>query len=127
MKHDLNYIAALEKAMKEQYGNKSIENPRGDWDPQKQKQLLEDSKELLKKEYAAESNVEKIDLDGVLIPKKLINRNNNKNCSVCNEYSFNKQDDVYLAKYTVCRICYVNHIEEREERWLSGWRPNGDK
>ena len=45
MKHDLNYIAALEKAMKEQYGEQSIQNPISGWDVEKEKRYLYSSKE----------------------------------------------------------------------------------
>mgnify|MGYP003346668844 FL=1 len=126
-KKDPNYIPALEKAVKEKYGELAAQNPKFYWNPLKEEEYIASVKESLKKEAANEQTREKEDLGGILIPKKLINKNNNKNCSVCDEYSFNKQDDVYLVKFTVCRVCYVKYIEDREERWLSGWRPNGDK
>ena len=125
MNKDLNYIAALEKAMKEQYGEISIQNPKNEWNPEKQIKFLEDSKELLKKEYSSESTREKIDLDGVLIPKKLINRNNHRYCQYCVSYSFDRNDDVYFTKFDCCNKCFVKYIEDREERWKNGWRPNG--
>lgn len=125
-KKDPNYIAALERAIKEKYGEKATMNPKFFWDPVKEEEYIKDIKETLKKEAQTESTREKEDLGGILIPKKLINKNN-KSCSVCKEYSFNKQDDVYLNKFTVCIKCYIQHIEGREERWKQGWRPNGDK
>jgi len=125
MNKDLNYIAALEKAMKEQYGDISVQNPKSEWNPEKQIKFLEDSKELLKKEYSAESTREKVDLDGVLIPKKLINRNNHRYCQYCDSYSFDRNDDVYFTKFDCCNKCFVKYIEDREERWKNGWRPNG--
>ena len=40
-------------------------------------------------------------------------------------------DDVYIVKYQCCFDCFVNYVDNREERWLSGWRPEkadkGDK
>ncbi len=126
-KKDPNYVAALEKAIKEKYGELATMNPKMYWDTEKEKQYILDSKEANKKISNYEETREKIDLDGVLIPKKLISKTANKNCIVCKKYSFDKKDDVYLNKFLVCNICYVKHIEDREERWLSGWRPNGDK
>ena len=125
MKKDLDYIAALEKAMREQYGDLSIQNPRSEWNPEKQIKFLEESKKLLKKEYSAESAREKVDLNGVLIPKKLINRNNHRYCQYCDSYSFDRNDDVYFTKFDCCNKCFVKYIEDREERWRSGWRPTG--
>jgi hypothetical protein len=125
-KKDPNYIAALERAIREKFGDSATVNPKFFWDPIKEEEYIKDVRETLKREAIAEQTREKEDLGGILIPKKLINKNN-KSCSVCKEYSFNKKDDVYLNKYAVCMKCYVQHIEDREERWASGWRPNGDK
>jgi hypothetical protein len=126
-KKDPNYIPALEKAIKEKYGEKATMNPKFYWDPAKEEEYIAQIKQNLQKEALNEQTREKEDLGGILIPKKLINKNNNKSCSVCKKYSFDKADDVYLSKYTTCRICYIKYIEDREERWLAGWRPNGEK
>jgi len=126
-KKDPNYIAALEKAIKEKYGELATMNPKMFWDQDKEKAYIQDTKNTVIKEVTNEHSREKLDLGGVLIPKKLINKNNNKSCSICNKYSFNKKDDIYLNKFVSCYECYVKYIEDREERWLSGWRPNGEK
>lgn len=125
-KKDPNYIPALEKAVKEKYGELATMNPKFFWNPDKEQEYLATLKESMKKEAYNEQTREKEDLGGILIPKKLINKNN-KSCSVCNEYSFDKKDDIYLNKFTTCWKCYVKYIEDREARWASGWRPNGDK
>ena len=57
---------------------------------------------------------EKVEVDGVLIPKKLINRNNTKVCSRCSKYSFRTKDELYLNKFNVCYKCYVCYIEENK-------------
>ena len=67
---------------------------------------------------------EKVDINGILIPKKLLNKESNRTCPVCGTYSFDVRDDVYMNKYDCCRDCYIKHVEDREERWQSGWRPN---
>ena len=33
-------------------------------------------------------------------------------------------DDVCLTKFECCYYCYIKYVEEREERWLKGWRPD---
>ena len=71
---------------------------------------------------------EKVEVDGVLIPKKLLNRETNRTCPTCEEYSFSSRDDVYMIKYDCCHKCFIQWIEDREQRWLDGWRPNkGEK
>lgn len=124
MNKDLNYIAALEKAISEKYGDSAIKHPKSEWTEEKEKQYLEQSKEKLKKDASSDITKEHIDLDGVLIAKKLINSNNKRKCEYCNRYSFNRNDDVFFTKYETCYKCYVKYIEDREERWQQGWRPN---
>lgn len=114
MKKDLNYIAALEKAVSEKYGELAIINPKSGWNPEKEQVYIEQTKESYKKEARAENSQEKVDLGGVLISKKLINSNNNRQCTYCKKYSFNRDDDLYLTKYTSCHICYIQHIEGRK-------------
>jgi len=114
MKRDINFIAALEKSVREKYGELTITNPKGNWNPEKEKEYLEQVKESYKKEFLAEQTQEKMDLGGVLIAKKLFNSNNNRQCNECKKYSFNRDDDVYLTKYQVCTICYIAKFEGRE-------------
>ena len=124
MKYDLNQIAAIENAMKEKYGETAILNPKSGWDEDKEKNYLQQIKEQMIQEASTEKKYEEIDLDGILIPKKLINSKQKRKCDYCSQYSFNRDDDVYFSKYETCRKCYLKYIEDREERWKSGWRPN---
>ena len=117
MKKDLNYIAALEKAITEKYGEIATINPKSGWNPEKEQSYLEQTKEAYKKEYSSQKNSEPVDLGGVLISKKLINNNINRQCISCQHYSFNRDDDVYLTKYKVCHTCYIAKIEGREDKW----------
>ena len=126
-KKDPNYVAALEKAIKEKYGDFVTMNPKYFWNQEKEREYVAEVKETVKKELDNERTREKVDLDGILIPKKLINKSSNKTCSLCKQYSFSKNDDVYLNKFSTCQRCYVQHIEDREDRWLAAWRPDGDK
>ena len=121
---DLNYIAKLEKAISKKYGPEAIENPRKYWDDEKEKEYLDQLRAMADKERVLEEKNEKVEVNGILVPKKLLNKESNRTCPVCGTYSFDVRDDVYMNKYDCCRLCYVKYVEDREERWLSGWRPN---
>lgn len=124
MKKDLNYIASLEKAISEKYGEMAVINPKSLWDENKEKKYLEQSKQkmIIESRNTIEDN--SIELDGFLMPKKLISSVQKRKCEYCNTYSFNREDDLFFSKYETCRKCYVKYIEDREERWKNGWRPN---
>ena len=123
MKRDLNSIAALEKAISEKYGSEAAVNPKSFWNSEKEQEYLNQSKEAQIKEAKLEKTQEKIDLNGVLIAKKLINKNVERHCDYCDRYSFNRDEAVYLTKYGTCYKCYIQYIMDREERWKNGWRP----
>jgi len=123
VKKDLNYIARLEKAIKQKYGSEAIQNPRSNWGPDKEKEYLEQIKLIDQKHRLREEETQKVEIDGFLVSKKLINRDSNRKCSVCEYYSFNLQDDIYMLKYECCEKCFIQYVEDREERWLNGWRP----
>lgn len=108
---DLNYIQALEKAVKEKYGEEATLNPKQFWDEEKEKEYIQQVKEASINEYKNLETQEKIEVDGILIPKKLISRSNNKECSLCKNYSFNKKDDLYLNKFNACYKCYMCKLE----------------
>ena len=46
---DPNRIAAIEKAISQKYGNEAIQNPRANWDENKEKEYLAQMKELYNK------------------------------------------------------------------------------
>tara|TARA_B100000131_G_scaffold322575_1_gene377041 strand:+ start:1441 stop:1827 length:387 start_codon:yes stop_codon:yes gene_type:complete len=124
-KNDIN-IAAVEQAIAKKYGERAIVNPSSLWDKNKEEDYAKQLKDL--ERQTAETTNEKVEVDGVLIPKKLLNRETNRTCPTCGEYSFKSIDDVYMTKYECCYKCYIQWVEDREERWLTGWRPNkGEK
>lgn len=123
MKKDLNYIAALEKAISEKYGEIAAINPKSLWNEEKEKEYLELSRQKVRNESKSDISQQNLDLDGILISKKLISSVNKRSCQACDTYSFNREDDVFFSKYDVCYKCYVKYIEDREERWKNGWRP----
>jgi len=122
-KKDPNYIVKLENAIKEKYGEEAIQHPKKNWNEEKERQYVEDLKILYERKQSAGSE-DKIEINGVLVDKKLFNKDSNRSCPVCNTYSFSKRDDVYMAKFQCCEGCYIQWVEDREERWKTGWRPN---
>ena len=51
MSEDPNKIAAIEKAITEKYGKETVQNPKGNWNDDKEKEYLEQSKQFYKKQY----------------------------------------------------------------------------
>ena len=125
MNKDFDRIAKIEKAMSKKFGKESIVNPKSGWDDEKEKQYLEDLKQF----YSEESSQaeDKINEDGFFVTRNLINKEINRVCPVCETYSFSGRDDLYMNKFECCYTCYVQWVEDREERWLEGWRPNKEQ
>ena len=124
-KKDLNKIAKIEKAMSKKFGPESIVNPKSGWDDNKEKEYLADLKEFYSEQ--SKQDEDKINQDGFFIPRNLINKEINRVCPVCNTYSFSGKDDLYMNKFECCEKCYIQWVEDREERWLEGWRPNKEQ
>jgi hypothetical protein len=124
---DLNYIAAVEKAISEKYGEETVINPKSNWDEEKEKNYLNQMKDFYGKIKKNEQHQEKVDINGIKVSKKLLNKEPRKNCPVCGKFPKQSMDDVCLLKFECCHSCYVQYVEDREERWLKGWRPkNGN-
>ena len=123
-KKDWDKLAKFEQAIAKKYGKEAVQNPKGNWTDKKEQEYLDQIRHLAEKEKQLLEKDEKVDINGILIPKKLLNRESNRTCSVCDTYSFDVRDDVYMNKYDCCRQCYVKYVEDREDRWQSGWRPN---
>ena len=123
-KKDWNKLAKIEQAISKKYGAAAVQNPRGNWTDEKEQEYLDQIKKLAKKESHLCDKDEKVEVNGILIPKKLLNRESNRTCWTCGTYSFDIRDDVYMSKFECCYKCYISWVEGREEKWLSGWRPN---
>ena len=117
---DLNYIAGLEKAIKQKYGEEAVQNPSSNWTPEKEKEYLQQLKENKVKELAADRVEER---EGFLFSAKLIKKDSKNVCDICSNI-LKQQDMLYETKYECCRNCYVQYVEGREERWKQGWRPD---
>ena len=120
---DLNYIAALEKAIKKKYGDEAIQNPASFWDEKKEKEYLEQLNEFVAKQKKSEETSELKNVNGVLISQKLLIKEGKLNCPVCSGPIKKVNDDVYMAKFECCEKCYIQYVIDREDRWLKGWRP----
>tara|TARA_R110000824_G_scaffold367483_2_gene556667 strand:- start:98 stop:508 length:411 start_codon:yes stop_codon:yes gene_type:complete len=120
---DLDKLAAVEKAISQKYGEEAIQNPRANWDEDKETEYLEQMRELYKKANKHEAFKEKIDVNGIKVSKKLFNRDSLQRCPVCHSLARKAKDDVCLLKFECCHQCYIHYVEDREERWEQGWRP----
>ena len=123
---DPNRIAAIEKAIAEKYGGDAIQNPKANWDEEKEKEYLQQMKEFYEKNQKNNQTQDKINVNGIKVSKKLLNRDSLKCCAVCDSFAKKSMDDVCLVKFDCCYSCYIQYVEDREERWLKGWRPNED-
>ncbi len=122
---DWNLVAKIEKKIKEKYGEDAVKSPSQDWTDEQEEEHLKKLKIAALKAKKANSKKEKVEVsEGVFISKKLLTKESNRTCPVCSVYSFNKKDDLYMNKYSCCWSCYIDYVEGREDRWLSGWRPN---
>jgi len=120
---DQNYVVKVEKAISEKWGSEAIQNPKANWDKEKEKEYLEELKRLEeKKNFDSEHEIEK---NGFLIKSNLINKKKDKReCEACGIFSFDNKDNLYLSKFGTCWKCWIQWVEGREERWKKGWRPN---
>jgi len=123
MSKDPNYSIKVEQAISKKYGEDTVQHPKKNWDNEKEKEYLSQIKQFY--DILCESGDE-VEVDGVLISKKLITKESNRSCPVCNTYSFKSKDDVYMSKFDCCEKCYIQWIEGREDRWLKGWRPDAN-
>tara|TARA_Y100000593_G_scaffold87361_1_gene167693 strand:+ start:1848 stop:2246 length:399 start_codon:yes stop_codon:yes gene_type:complete len=125
LKDDIE-VAKYEKAISQKYGKEAIQNPLASWADDKEQDYLQQSEELYKRQQKLQEQSDKVEIGGFLLSKKLVNKNANRTCPVCEVYSFELKDDVYMSKFDCCFNCYIQFIEGREERWEKGWRPNNE-
>ena len=126
-KDKLNHIAAVEQAISKKYGEETVQNPKANWDEEKEIEYLHQMREFYHKSQRNEESQEKVDVNGIKVSKKLLNRESLKCCPVCNSFAKKSMDDVCLVKFDCCYGCYIQYVEDREERWLKGWRPDETK
>ena len=71
MSKDPNYIAKLEKAITQKYGEEAINNPACFWDENKEKEYIQQSVEERQKFAKLSEAQDKVEEDGFLISLKL--------------------------------------------------------
>ena len=123
MSKDPNYQIKVEQAIAKKYGEDTVQHPKKNWDDKKEKEYLSQIREFY---TISEQTPDEVEVEGVLISKKLITKESNRSCPVCNTYSFKSNDDVYMSKFDCCEKCYIQWVEGREDRWKKGWRPNAN-
>ena len=124
---DFDHIARVEKAIAEKYGDKAVSNPKANWNEKREKEYLKQMRELYSKQKKSEDHKQKIDINGIKVSKKLLNREHLRSCPVCGRFPKKSLDDVCLIKFDCCSKCYIDYVQDREQRWEEGWRPNEDK
>ena len=120
---DLNYVANLEKAIKKKYGEEAIQNPANFWDEEKEKSYIRQLEEFIERQKKTEDGQALENVDGVLLSRKLLNKEGILNCPVCNKKLKTINDDIYFTKFSCCGKCFIKYVDGRKERWLEGWRP----
>ena len=118
MKKDLNYIAKVEKAIAKKYGETTVQHPRANWTTEKEKDYLDQIKKIYNRQKKSKQD-EKTEANGFLVSEKLLNKESDRVCPACFEYSFNMRDDLYMNKYDCCYGCYIQFVEGRETRWFN--------
>lgn len=48
-------------------------------------------------------------------------------CPICDVTMRGSISNRTYGKWGCCMDCHVEFVEDREERWLSGWRPSADE
>ena len=84
-KKDLNEIAKIEKAIKEKYGDEAIQNPKRDWDEEKEKKYLEDLKSFHERPRRTRKTKE---IEGIIVKDRKTSNKVDRSCPVCGSYSF---------------------------------------
>ena len=126
-KKDPNYLVKLENAIVDKYGKEAIQNPKADWSDAKEKQYQKEVKDINRRLYQSEESSEKVEVNGVFISKKLLTREANRACPICEKYNLSSRDEVFILKWQCCEKCHIEFVEDREDRWKKGWRPNNVK
>ena len=124
MKKDWNYIASVEKAIAERYGKDTVQDFRSEWQPEKEKEYFSqlESKRKKKDNRSSKNNKSKT-IGDITIRNSRTRRTVDRTCPVCKTYSFSGGDDLYMNRFQVCRSCYYDFAQGKEEDWQNGWRP----
>jgi len=120
---DPNYIAAVEKAITEKYGKDTVQDFRHEWKEEKEKEYLNQLKEMRVKRDKYSTNKEAVTVGDVKITKRRDRQKDDRTCPVCKTYSFSRKDDLYMNRFKCCHDCYIDFVIGREQAWKNGDRP----
>jgi len=123
---DPNYLAAVEKAIAEKYGKDTVQDFRNEWAEAKEKEYLNQLKDMRVKRDKFSATLEETIVGDVKIVKRRTKQKDERTCPVCKTYSFSRKDDLYMNRFKCCYDCYVDFIEYREEAWNNGERPTDE-
>lgn len=116
-KVSMEVLQKIEKEIANKYGIEATMSPRAFWNDEKEKEYREQVDVFLEKEENKRKNEEKIEKDGILVPRRLfIEENNKKGCKYCQKYFLDFRDKAYISKYDGCYECYINFIEGRKDK-----------
>ena len=87
MSKDPDYIVRVEQAIADKYGEEAIQNPKAEWDENKEKVYLEQMRDLYKKQKKNDAANDKVELNGIKVSRKLLNRESKTGCPVCGAFS----------------------------------------
>jgi len=110
-KIDYDYAARVEKEVAKKYGNDAIDHPKANWNIEKEKQYIQQAREMAIKE--AQNVVVRKELEqDVLIDEKLFKKTDSsmlfgKKCPICEKRSQHARDEVYFKLYGCCYICSI--------------------
>ena len=126
-KKDYNYMAAMEKAVAEKYGKEAVQDFRSQWTDLNEKQYLEQLRARQRLRDKTRDDNPRVEIDGIIIRKKVDFEKNNRTCPICKTYSFSSRDDLYMNRFESCHRCYIDFVEHREDRWNKGWKPTEEQ
>ncbi len=123
---DPNYIAAVEKAITEKYGKDTVQDFRHEWKEEKEKEYLNQLKEMRVKRDKFSTSKEEVTVGDVKITKRRARQKDDRTCPVCKTYSFSRKDDLYMNRFKCCHDCYIDFVIGREQAWKDGDRPTNE-
>ena len=125
MKKDWTYIASVEKAIAERYGKDTVQDFRSDWPEDKEDKYLKQLKSKReKKDKKSAHSCHPTTLGDIVVRNPRKDQTADRTCPVCKTYSFSGGDDLYMNRFQVCRSCYYDFAQGKEDEWQSGWRPS---
>jgi hypothetical protein len=122
-KDNPDYIAAIERAVKDKYGNQAVQDFRSQWAPAKEKEYLAQLKKRHRKNKSHSRQKEIVVRGDIVIKKREPKAATERKCPVCKTYSFSAADDLYMNRFGCCHDCYLDFVFAKPAEWENGWRP----